>query len=308
MQLHKQLKGAALLMIAALIWGTAFAAQSAGMDYIQPFTFNAVRSYIGFSFLMPLYFLTRKKAGKWKTMAETEGSRRKNKKTILLGGIVCGGILCVSGMFQQIGIQYTSVGKAGFFTALYIVIVPILGLFVGKKLRFTVWISVFAALLGVYLLGVKSGLNIEPGDLLIIACAFFFSFHIMAIEYFAVRMNGILLSAMQFFVVAVLSTIGMFMFESPNVEAILAAWFPLVYTGVFSSGIAYTLQIVGQRTVNAAVAPVIMSMESVFAALSGWIIFQEILSGRETIGCVLVFAAVILAQIPEKKKDICIAD
>ena len=298
---QNQLKGALTLIIAAFIWGTAFVAQSVGMEFIGPFTFVAARSYIGAAFLSIIIFISyilkkRNPQAEEKNKAE----RKKMSKTLLIGGAVCGTILCLASSIQQIGLQYTTVGKAGFLTALYIVIVPILGLFFGKKLNVKIILSVIIALVGTYFLSIKDGFSISSGDLLVIICAFLFSAHIIAIDHFAPKADGIKLSCTQFIMCAIISTIVALIFENPQFSAIFLAILPLLYTGVMSSGVAYTLQIMAQRRLNPAVACIIMSVESVFAAGAGWLILGQQLSTREILGCVLVFIAVIIAQIPKK--------
>ncbi len=297
-----RLKGPVLLTVAALIWGTAFVAQSVGMDYIGPFTFNAVRSYIGAMALLPLIavFSVIKRRGDIEKFREES---KRTRKTLLLGGLVCGVFLCVASLFQQTGIQYTSVGKAGFLTALYIVIVPILGIFIGKKPGLKIWLSVIIALAGTYFLSIKENFSIDAGDIYVIMCAVFFSFHILLVDRIAPKVDGVRLSCLQFFVSGTLSLIMALIFEKPSIGGILSAWQPLLYTGIMSSGVAYTLQIIGQRGTNPAVASIIMSMESLFSAVSGWLILGEELSGREIFGCALVFSAVVLSQLHIGRKE-----
>ena len=298
---QNQLKGALTLIVAAFIWGTAFVAQSVGMEFIGPFTFVAARSYIGATFLSIIIFISHiLKKKKSQVQEKSEEDKKKTPKTLLIGGAVCGTILCLASSLQQIGLQYTTVGKAGFLTALYIVIVPILGLFFGKKLNIKIILSVIIALVGTYFLSIKDGFSISSGDLLVIICAFLFSAHIIAIDHFSPKADGIKLSCTQFIVCAVIATIVALIFENPQFSAIFLAILPLLYAGVMSSGVAYTLQIMAQRRLNPAVACIIMSVESVFAAGAGWLILGQQLSTREILGCVLVFMAVIIAQIPKK--------
>lgn len=289
-----------LLLLAATIWGVAFVAQSVGMDYIGPFTFNAVRSYIGVLVLLPcivlLDKLKEKEAGQ-KTVREKE-----NTKALFTGGIICGTILAAATSLQQIGLIYTSAGKAGFLTAMYIIMVPILGIFFKRKAGFLVWVSVIVAVAGLYLLCMTDALRLEMGDILVLLCAFIFSFHIMTVDRFSPIVNGVKLSCIQFFVCGTLCSICMFLFETPQIPQILAAWKPLLYTGALSSGVAYTLQIVGQKGMNPTVASLIMSLESVISALAGFLFLHEVLSRRELFGCILMFAAIILAQLPTREK------
>lgn len=295
-QKSKQITSSLLLAVTALIWGASFVAQSVGMDYVGPFTFNSVRLTLGGIVLIPLIILLEKNK---KEEAIDKEDTKKHKKTLLLGGVSCGIALAVASSLQQIGISYTSVGKAGFITALYIVIVPILGLFMKKKVKFMVWVSVFLATIGLYLISITEGFKIGKGDLLVFLCAIFFSLHILIIDYFSPKVDGVKLSCIQFFVSGILCSIPMFLFESPKMENIMNAATPILYAGIMSCGVAYTLQIVGQKHVKPVLASLILSMESVFAALSGWLILGETLTTREIIGCLFVFAAIILAQLPD---------
>lgn len=286
-----------ILFLTAFIWGTAFVAQSVGMDHIGPFAFNAVRSYVGGIALIPviLFFNSRK-------TAEQRQTEQANRKTLILGGVCCGTALAVASLFQQVGIQYTTVGKAGFITALYIVIVPILGIFFHKRVGMKLWVSVVIAIVGLYLLCMTGSFALQLGDLLILICAFCFSGHILVIDYFSPKVDGVQMSCIQFFTAAVLSTVAMLFVEGmPTVQDVLLSWIPVLYCGVMSSGVAYTLQIIGQKGVNPTIASLVMSLESVIAVLAGWIILGESMSSREIMGCVLMFAAIILAQLPDKK-------
>ena len=287
-----------ILFLTAFIWGTAFVAQSVGMDHIGPFAFNAVRSYVGGIALIPviLFFNSRK-------TAQQRQTEQANRKTLILGGVCCGTALAVASLFQQVGIQYTTVGKAGFITALYIVIVPILGVFFHKKVGMKLWVSVVIAIVGLYLLCMTGSFALQLGDLLILICAFCFSGHILVIDYFSPKVDGVQMSCIQFFTAAVLSTVAMLFVEGmPTVQDVLLSWIPVLYCGVMSSGVAYTLQIIGQKGVNPTIASLVMSLESVIAVLAGWIILGESMSSREIMGCVLMFAAIILAQLPDKKE------
>lgn len=286
-----------MLITAALIWGGAFVAQSVGMDYVQPFTFTCVRSLIGCVVLLPVIALFDRRKSEAARTAE-----RANRRILLAGGVTCGVFLCLATNMQQIGIQYTSVGKAGFLTALYIVIVPVLGLFFGKRSRWTIWVSVGIALVGFYLLCMAGGFYLESGDICLLICAVLFSFHILVIDHFSPLVDGVKMSCIQFLVCGVLSAAAMLVAEQPDLSAILAAAAPILYAGVLSSGVAYTLQILGQKNYNATVATLLCSLESVFSALTGWLVLGQRLSHRELGGCVLIFFAVILAQLPERKR------
>lgn len=314
-----------MLMLAALIWGSAFVAQSVGMDYIGPFTFNAVRSFLGSLVLLPvIWFMDRQKRGETSASGQSAGKEEQNttfvekeesdftstektakkeeRKTLIKAGICCGILLTISTSLQQIGLVYTSAGKAGFITALYILIVPILGLFVKKKVGIKTWFGVALAVVGMYLLCITSGFSIAYGDFLVLLCAVSFSFHILTVDYFSPKVDGVKLSCIQFFVCGVLSVIPM-LTEQPQISQIMAAWMPIAYAGILSSGVAYTLQIITQKHLNPTVASLLMSLESVFAVLTGWIILHERLSAREMVGCILMFAAIILAQLPQKKSE-----
>lgn len=289
-----QLRHSLLLLLTATIWGVAFVAQSVGMDYVEPFTFNCVRCLIGGLVLIPcIWFLNR---GKEKDAPWPE-ERRRQRKVLLRGGLFCGLCLFAASNFQQFGIQYTTVGKAGFITACYIIIVPVIGsLFLKKRCSGLVWVSVALALCGLYLLCITGEFSIGKGDLLVFICAVLFSVHILVIDHFSPLTDGVKMSCIQFFVCGILSGIAMFLTESPNLGNILAAYIPLLYAGVFSCGVAYTLQIVGQRDMNPAVASLILSLESCISVLAGWLILGQRLSARELTGCLVMFAAIILAQ------------
>ena len=306
-----------LLLLTATIWGVAFVAQSVGMDYVKPFTFNGVRSLLGAAVLVPLIFLlghrkderidaadSPKKGAKDSEGKDSEGkdSTGESTKTLWLGGILCGICLCVASSLQQIGIQYTTAGKAGFLTAMYIIIVPVLGIFVGKKLNPSVGISILMATVGLYLLSIKDGFNIGNGDIYVILCAIVFAVHIMVIDYFSPKCNGVKLSCIQFLVCGILCIIVALIFEKPQLDQILDAWLPIAYAGIMSCGVAYTLQIIGQKNMNPTVASLILSLESVISVLAGWVILHQALSARELVGCVIMFAAIILAQLPGKEK------
>lgn len=293
-------KNLSMLLLTAIIWGVAFVAQSVGMEYIGPFTFNFVRNIIGGFVLIPcIWFLN-----KWKEKEgiEENTEQKQDKKTLIIGGICCGIALCLASNLQQIGIQYTTVGKAGFITALYIVIVPIMGIFLKKKCGIQIWISVLIALAGFYLLSVKDGFELEAADMYLLCSAVLFSVHILIIDYFSPKVDGVKMSCIQFFVCGILSGVMMLLTETPSPENILAAWLPVLYAGVLSCGVAYTLQIVGQKDFNPTIASLILSLESVFSALAGWLLLEQALSKKELTGCVLIFCAIILAQIPMRKK------
>lgn len=287
-------KNACMLILTAFIWGTAFVAQSVGMDYLGPFTFNGVRNLIGGAALLPcIAFLGRGNRG------NAPGSR----KDLIVGGVCCGVLLFAASSLQQIGLVYTTAGKSGFITAFYIVIVPVLGIFLHQKVGWKIWTAVGIALVGLYFLCITEGFSVNMGDFYVFLCALLFSLHILVIDHFAPRVDGVKMSCIQFFVCGLISLIPMFALETPTISGLLAGWFPLFYAGVLSCGVGYTLQIVGQKNVNPTVASLLLSLESCFSVLAGWIILGERLSVREGMGCVLMFAAIILAQLPEKKKE-----
>ena len=303
-------KNAMLLLLTATIWGVAFVAQSVGMDYVGPLTFNCVRSLIGSAVLLPcIWFLNRREeggqaAGKGaETSRNAAGTKKGDRRTLLIGGLCCGIALCFASNFQQFGIQYTSVGKAGFITACYIVIVPIMGLFFKKKCSPIIAGAVALSVAGLYLLCMTGGeMSVNKGDLMLLVCAFLFSIHIMVIDYFSPMVDGVKMSCIQFFVSGIISGIGMLLFETPEISQIIAAGVPILYAGVMSCGVAYTLQIVGQKGMNPTVASLILSLESSISVLAGWIILGQKLSAREIMGCVLMFGAIILAQGPVGNK------
>lgn len=291
----KKLKGNLLLLLTAFIWGSAFVAQSVGMDYIEPFTFNGVRSIIGGLVLLPVLWYMRKRRG----VKLTAGMRRQT----WIGGLWCGIILFCASSLQQFGIVHTTAGKAGFITALYIVLVPIARLFQKRKVRPVVWIAVALAAAGLYLLCIQQGFSIARGDFLVLCCAILFTAHILVIDSFSPRADGVAMSCLQFFIAGILSFICMTLFETPSPKAILDCWAPILYAGVLSSGVAYTLQIIAQRDTDPAVASLLMSLESVFAAISGWVILGESFSTREFAGVLLMFLAIILAQLPPRREN-----
>ncbi len=300
----QQIRNSLILLLTAFIWGVAFVAQSVGMDYVEPFTFNCVRSLIGAVVLVPCIFLLDKinPQRDQASQALDLAGQKENKKKLIKGGVLCGVVICVASNLQQFGISYTTVGKAGFITALYIVIVPILGLFFRKKCSPAVWLGVVLAVFGLYFLCMTEGFSVQLGDFLVFLCALAFSVHIMVIDHFTQLVDGVKMSCIQFLVCGVISGICMFLFENPNISSILAAWQPILYAGVLSCGVAYTLQIVGQKGMNPTVASLILSLESVISVLAGLVLLGQKLSGREVAGCVFMFAAIILAQLPASKR------
>ena len=288
-----QLKNSMLLLLTATIWGVAFVAQSAGMDYVGGFTFNCIRSLIGGLVLIPCIFLLRKWRGQSKEPA--------NNKILIAGGTSCGVVLFVASNLQQQGIRYTTVGKAGFITALYIVLVPVLGLFLHQKVGKLIWIGLLFAVAGLYFLCINEQFAVGMGDLLVLGCAAVFAVHILVIDYFAPKVDCVAMSCIQFLVCGALSGIPAILFEEISLQNILSGAGPILYAGVLSCGVAYTLQIVGQKNMNPTVASMILSLESVISVLAGLLILHQKPSGRELLGCGLVFVAVVLSQLPQKE-------
>ena len=284
------------LLVCAAIWGSAFVAQSVGAEYIGAFTFLAVRNWIAVVFLIPVIFV-RDTILKKRGRPSVRPANRTQRRFLLMGGAACGFFLCAASAFQQVGIRYTTTAKAGFITALYVVIVPILSVFFGKSVKSRIWMCVALAVLGLYLLCMRGELSLSFGDGVVLVCAFLFACQIMTVDYFAPQVDTVRLSQTQFLVTALLSTVCMFFFEDLSTDSLIKALPSIAYAGVMSSGVAYTLQIIGQQNLNPAIASITMSLESVFAALAGWIVLGQSMTVRELAGCVLMFAAIILAQL-----------
>ncbi len=283
------------LLLAAFIWGSTFVAQSAGADLVETFTYQSVRSFIGGIVLLPVIFIIDRSA---KKKPDYIPPTKKDKKTLYIGGIICGIVLTVAACLQQYGIGFTTVGKSGFITALYVVFVPIAGLIFKKRPRPIIWACVALAALGMYLLCMTERLSLSLGDTFVLLCAFCFTAHIMVIDHFTALCDPVKMSCIQFFTSGIISGILMLIFEKPDINTILSAWLPICYAGVLSSGVAYTLQVVCQKHTEPTVASLLMSLESVFAVLSGAVVLKEIPTLREAVGCLIMFAAIILAQIP----------
>lgn len=291
--MYDKIRKSVFPLLAALIWGVAFVAQT--NNTAGAFTFNAMRSVIAFVFLIPIILVFTK--GDIKHLLNEND--KKKTATLWIGGVLCGVALCLATYLQQSGMDNgTEAGKASFLTATYIVIVPILGIFLKKKAPITVWISAVIALVGLYLLCIKEDFSIRVSDLLVLACAFVFAGHIMIIDKAGAECNGIKLSCIQFLTMAVLSSVLAFIFEKPTITDFTDNVWSVVYLGVCSSGIAYTLQILAQKDANPTVTTLLLSMESVFGVVAGAIANGEVMLAREYIGCVLMLIAVLLAQIP----------
>lgn len=297
---EKQLRNTLLLLLGALIWGVAFVAQSVGSGYVGPYTFLAARSWLACVFLAGLMLVRR-------------ADRRRrgtglpfwiHPRTLFCGGALCGTALFAASAAQQAGVGSTTTAKAGFLTALYVVLVPLLGIFAGRRPGRRLCLCVVVSLIGLYLLCLagRGSLSLTGGEWLLLLCALLFSFQIMLVDRYSPRLDGVQLSFVQFFVTAVLSTVFMLIFESPTLPQLLGAGTSILYCGILSSGVGYTLQIVGQKDLDPTIASLAMCMESVFSALAGWIVLGQTLSPVETLGCVLMFVAIVGAQIPDKKK------
>lgn len=286
-----------MLLTAAVIWGLAFVAQSVGVDHMAPMTFQFCRSFTAVLTLVPIVLIADRKAQDGKNFFT-----RFRDKRLLLGGLFCGLGMFLGNAFQQVGLVYTSPGKSGFITAMYIVLVPLLGLFLHQKVRGRIWISVALAVLGLYFLSISGATSINIGDLLTFGCALFFAIQITCIDRVSPYVDCLRLSLLQTLVTCILSFISMLLREGFDLSALPSCTVPILYTGILSMGIAYTLQIAGQKKAsNVALASLILSLESVFSALFGWLILKIALSPRELFGCCLVFAAIVLAQLPAKK-------
>ncbi len=298
-------KNAFLLFMAAFIWGIAFVAQSSAAAFIRPFTFNGIRCLIGGITLLPLVYMLQVKKLKSLSLGETFDKKRlfspDELKTGIPGGVCCGICLCLGSTLQQFGIELTTVGKAGFITALYIVFVPIVSaLFLRRKIARPVIVSVILGLVGLFLLCMTEQFSIEKGDLYVLLCSFAFTGHILVIDYFSAKVDGVFLSCVQFLTCGIISLPFILFMEKPQTSQIMAAGIPILYAGVLSCGVAYTLQIVGQKNMNPTIASLILSLESVVSVLAGWIILGQTLSGREIVGCIVMFFAIMIAQLPSR--------
>ncbi len=299
------------LLLATFIWGMAFVAQRVGMDYVGPFTFNGTRCLLGGLVLLPFALLLgrrKRNAGSAEEIAPALGTAASSEassthgwnKTLFIGALVCGLLLFAASSLQQIGLQYVTAGKSGFITSFYIVFVPVLGIFLKRKAGWKVWIAVVIAIVGLYFLCISENFTIGRGDLVTFASAIMFAFQILGIDHFAPKVDVLKFSCVQLFICGAASLPFMFALETPTFSGLWDAILPLLYAGVLSCGVAYTLQIVGQRNANPTIASLLMSVESCFAVLGGWVILGERLSGREGLGCILIFGAVVLAELPKR--------
>ena len=304
--MNRQIRGSIMLFMTALIWGTAFVAQKSGMDTVSPVAFNGIRTLIGAVSLLPVIAIMNMRQG-----AKAENTKEQ-KKLLWIGGVCCGLFLMAAGNVQQIGICYTTAGKTGFITALYVILVPLMGLLLGKRIRPIFWACVAASAVGLYLLCIpaEGGFgNINKGDIIVFICAFLFAGHILCIDYFSPKVDGVKLSCIQFFVAGGVSCVLMLFIDPalgytlPTISDLQAGWFPLFYAGVMSCGVAYTFQVVAQADVNPTLASMLLCLESVFAVLAGAVLLGEGMGLREIIGCVLMFAAILVAQLPSKEEQ-----
>jgi len=298
--MNEQYKNSLLLLITATIWGTGFVAQALGMEHVGPFTFTWARSLIGGLFLLAAMPLLDRFRGA-RPNSDPAGSPWRNK-TLWIGGFFCGTMLFISESLQQFGIMQTTVAKASFLTSLYILIVPVLAIFFGRRTTWNVWLGVLIAVAGLYLLCMKAGepLGLSSGDTFVVACAVSFSFHILVIDHFAPQVDAVRLSCVQFFVGSVWGLILMAIFDPPTLEGLLSALPAILYAGIMSNGVAYTLQTVAQKGVNPTIASLIMSTESVMGTLAGWIIMSQTLTSREIVGCIVMGTAIVIAQLPPR--------
>ena len=294
--MSSKFKGNIILLITSLIWGISFVSQSVGVKTLSPAAFNGIRTILGALVLVPVIFAT----DFVKKKNNTYHSEKKNKY-LWLGGLVCGTALCAASTVQTYGLVYTTAGKGGFITALYILFVPIIGIFLGKRPGINVLIGILLSLAGMYFLCLfGTDLTMNKGDAIIIVCAILFAVHIICVDYFSPRADGTKLACLQFFVSGTINIIMMLMSDTPTIQDVLSCAVPILYSGVMSCGVAYTLQIIGQKYTEPTIASILMSFESVFSVLAGWLILKDALSPAEGFGCVLMFSAIIVAQLPRK--------
>lgn len=301
---NRKMLGNLLLLLTAVIWGTAFVFQRVGMDSIEPITFNAARMWLAAAAIGLVAALTGKKKDLQVENSETGFSDTRDKvqerrRNTILGGICCGSFLTAASLFQQMGVVYTTAGKAGFITAMYMLLVPIINfVFFKKKNTWLVWTGVLIGVFGMYLLCIKDGFSLTYGDTLVCICALLFSGHILCCDHFVQLGNPIQISAIQFTTTAVISSIIAWLVEAPSPEKIVSAAIPILYCGIVSGGVGYTLQMIAQKFTDPTIASLLMSLESVFAVIAGAILLGERMTSRELAGCIVMFAAIVLVQIP----------
>ena len=301
--MSKKMKSNLMLLLTAIIWGSAFVAQKAG-TVLEPFTYTGIRMLIGGLVLIPVIILFQKmdKTPDTRTVEQKKADNKMN----LIGGLWCGIVLCIASNLQQFGMYFdTDAGKAGFITTLYVVIVPVLGLFLKRKVKPVVWGCIALAVVGFYLLtmaGSGAGFSLAMGDFFVLLCAFVFAVHILVVDHFIEKCDGIKLSSIQFLTTGIISLILMAIFEEPVMADIIGCAGAILYCGVLSSGVAYTLQVLGQKDAEPATASLILSLESVFAVIFGALILHESMTTLELIGCVVIFVAVLIPQLPSKEE------
>ncbi len=288
-----------ILLLAAIIWGFAFVAQRVGMDFVGPYTYNGVRFALGALVLVP--FLIRDLRH---DRPLVDGTKKYSRKIILLGSLATGLLLTGGVTFQQVGLQYTTAGKAGFITGLYVVLVPIVGIFLGHRAHANLWIGALLSVTGLYLLSMTGGFSLAPGDRLVFWCAVIFTFHVLFIAWLSPLMNSFLLAVIQFAVCALVNLTLAMVLETPDLSSILRGWLPIAYGGLLSVGVAYTLQVVAQKTAHPGYASIILSLEAVFAVIGGWLLLDEQLSGRMIAGCVLMLAGMVIVQVKWKNREL----
>lgn len=297
--MSRRMRANILLLITTIIWGTAFVAQKAGAD-IGNFTYGGIRTFLGGLVLIPVIFILNR--GKTPIFAP---ERKEQNKLNLIGGLACGVVLFIAGSLQQFGVAYTTVAKSGFITVMYVAFVPLIGLLLGKRVGKRTWICVVLCCVGFYFLSLYGEhLTLQLGDLLVLLCAIGFSIHILVIDYYSPKCDGVMMACIQFLTAGLLGIICMFIFEEPNIQDILACWLPILYAGVLSSGVAYTLQIVAQKDAEPTQASLILCLESVFAALAGAWLLSERMSLIQYAGCAIIFAASIISNLPEKTEKL----
>lgn len=301
--MSKKMQSNILLLITAAVWGAGFVAQKSGA-HIGAFTYNGIRTVIAGLFLIPIIIILDKVMNKSEIEAKKSSVQKAaEKKTLIIGGICCGIVLFVASTLQQYGITFTTAGKAGFITSLYMVLVPILSVVIGKKVRPIMWGCVAMGAVGLYMLCMTDdSFKLQVGDLFVLICAFAFAIHIMVIGHFSPKCDGVRLSCIQFLVAGAIGCVCMFIFENPEMSEILDATIPILYAGIVSAGIGYTLQIVAQAHAEPTTASLLMSLESVFSVIFGMLLLHEVMSARELTGCLIIFIAVILSQLPSREE------
>lgn len=300
--MNKKVKSTIYLMLTAIIWGTAFVAQRQGMSSIGPFMFSALRMYLGTLTLIPIIYISLYRAKSSKNYIQKSASEIKaGNKLLLQGGIWCGLIIFFAANFQQVGLVSTSAGKTAFITTLYILLVPIIGIFLKRKLHWYIWLAVAMGTIGLYFLSITDSFTIAFGDLVVLIGAFFWAFHILCMDYYAPKVMVTKLIAIQFFISGSLSLIVSLLTEPVIVEGLLDAMPTIIYTGIMSSGLAFTFQGLGQKDANPTTASIILSTEALFGAIAGYLFLSEVFTQREFLGCVLMFSAVIISQLPTRR-------